>query len=140
MDGIFRGGYAEKRAKVEDRRKRNESRKRNEAQKTRKKELAHRQRAVLSMGRLYGTMKSQGLRTDESFEQCARIQMEDLRNVFMMSQQEGEGLLPDMSQSEIGSITEPRTEAVEQPCARQPHANGNEMEEDEIQPAVRSSR
>ena len=130
---------AEKRAKVEDRNRRNQSRERNEAQESRKKELARRQWAVLSMGRLYGTMKSQGLNPDQTFERCARIQMKDLQNVFMMPQQEGEGLLPEMSQSGFASITEPRTEGVEQLCSEavqppQSNINGEGFEENEIQP------
>ena len=87
------------------------------------------------MGRLYGTMKSQGLRPDQSFEQCARIQMEDLRKVFMMPQQEGQGLLPDAEQFESASINEPQADGVEQPVSGQSDANARELEEDEIQPA-----
>ena len=125
---------AEKRAKVEDRKRRNEIIKRDGVQESRKKDLAHRQWAVLSMGRLYGTMKSQGLRPDQSFEQCARIQMEDLRKVFMMPQQEGQGLLPDAAQFESASINEPQADGVEQPVSGQSDANAIELEEDEIQP------
>ena len=67
------------------------------------------------MGNLYKTLKSQGLDPDESFEECAKLQMEKLKKAFLMPQSRPMGIACHGRRSDGGVVQNPAAISGEEP-------------------------